>query len=60
MRVCRGWVASLLWRAVVLAVASGAFGQASYTAQVRGVVKDQSGAMITNATIMITTTRRVS
>jgi hypothetical protein len=54
MRVCRGWVASLLWCAVVLAVASGAFGQASYTAQVRGVVKDQSGAMVTNATIIIT------
>src|SRR5579864_806899 len=54
MRVCRGWVASLLSCAVVLAVASGAFGQASYTAQVRGVVKDQSGAMITDATITIT------
>src|SRR5246500_1065940 len=54
MRVCRGWVASSLWCAVVLAVAGGAFGQASYTAQVRGVVKDQSGAMITNATITIT------
>jgi Carboxypeptidase regulatory-like domain/TonB dependent receptor len=54
MRVCRGWVASLLWCAVVLAVAGGSFGQASYTAQVRGVVKDQSGAMITNATITIT------
>src|ERR1700741_2079918 len=54
MRVCRGWVASSLWCAVVLAVAGGAFGQASYTAQVRGVVKDQSGAMITNATVTIT------
>jgi carboxypeptidase family protein len=54
MRVRRGWVASLLCCAVVLTVASGAFGQASYTAQVRGVVKDQSGAMITNATITIT------
>src|ERR1700758_5686683 len=54
MRLCRGWAASSLWCAVVLAVAGGAFGQASYTAQVRGVVKDQSGAMITNATITIT------
>jgi hypothetical protein len=54
MRACRGWVASILCCAVVLAVASGAFGQASYTAQVRGVVKDQSGAMITSATITIT------
>jgi len=35
-------------------VATVAFGQASYTAQVRGVVKDQSGAMITDATIVIT------
>src|SRR4029077_17517145 len=54
MRVRRGSVASLLCCAVVLTVASGAFGQASYTAQVRGVVKDQSGAMITDATIVIT------
>ena len=54
MRVRRGSVASLLCCAVFLTVASGAFGQASYTAQVRGVVKDQSGAMITNATITIT------
>ncbi len=57
MRVCRRLVASLLWCAVALAVASvatAAFGQASYTAQVRGVVKDQSGAMITDATITIT------
>src|SRR5438270_8434419 len=30
-----------------------AFGQASYTAQVRGVVKDQSGAIVTKATITI-------
>ena len=55
MRVCR--IASLLWCALALAVASvptGALGQASYTAQVRGVVKDQSGAMITNATVTAT------
>jgi hypothetical protein len=34
----------------------GAFatGQASYTAQVRGVVKDQTGAVVTNANITIT------
>src|SRR5246500_5082184 len=54
MRVCRGWVASSLWCAVVLAVAGGAFGQASYTAQVRGVVKDQTGAMMPNVKVMIT------
>jgi len=29
------------------------YGQASYTAQVRGVVKDQSGALITQATVTI-------
>lgn len=54
MRVCQ--IASLLWCALALAVASaptGALGQASYTAQVRGVVKDQSGAMIPNATVTI-------
>ncbi len=39
---------SLLLTAVV------SYGQASYTAQVRGVVKDQSGAMVTRATITIT------
>jgi hypothetical protein len=31
-----------------------AFAQASYTAQVRGVIKDQSGAMIIEATVTIT------
>ena len=35
-------------------MATAAFGQASYTAQVRGVVKDQSGAMVPQATITIT------
>src|SRR5262249_61521340 len=55
MRVCRGWVASLLWCAWILGVTGiAAFGQASYTAQVRGIVKDQSGAMVPNATITIT------
>jgi len=39
---------------VQLLIAASAFGQASYTAQVRGVVKDQSGAMITQATVTIT------
>ncbi|HYM76385.1 MAG TPA: TonB-dependent receptor [Candidatus Dormibacteraeota bacterium] len=55
MRVCRGRLAlcALLLAAPVL-VSTAAFGQASYTAQVRGVVRDQSGAMITNATITIT------
>src|SRR5450756_790395 len=31
-----------------------ALGQASYTAQVRGVVADQSGALLQNATVTIT------
>jgi len=55
MRVCRE---RLLEFAVVLVallfVVANAFGQASYTAQVRGVVKDQSGAMVTQATVTIT------
>src|SRR5437764_1300322 len=33
---------------------TAAYGQASYAAQVRGVVKDQSGAMVPRATITIT------
>src|SRR5256885_8821168 len=35
-------------------VAAAAFGQASYTAQVRGTVKDASGAVIAQATVTIT------
>jgi hypothetical protein len=31
-----------------------AFGQASYTAQIRGVITDQSGAVVPNATVTIT------
>ena len=57
MRACRSFVASLVCSALVAGVAgiaTNAVGQASYTAQVRGVVKDQSGAMITNATVTIT------
>jgi Carboxypeptidase regulatory-like domain/TonB dependent receptor len=55
MRVCHRLVASLLWCAVaVTGAAIPAFGQASYTAQVRGVIKDQSGAMIIEATVTIT------
>src|SRR5215471_10941206 len=39
---------------LILFVTNSAFGQASYTAQVRGVVKDQSGALVTQATVTIT------
>jgi len=44
---------SLLSVAVLLLVSS-AFGQASYTAQVRGIVSDQTGAVVQNASITIT------
>jgi hypothetical protein len=37
-----------------LLFASSALGQASYTAQVRGVVKDQTGAIVPEATVTIT------
>jgi hypothetical protein len=40
--------------AVALLLAQTARGQASYTAQVRGVVTDQTGAVMPNATITIT------
>jgi hypothetical protein len=39
---------------LLLTTTNAAFGQASYTAQVRGVVKDQSGALIARATVTIT------
>lgn len=56
MRFCRGWSSALC--AVALAaqvfLATALCGQASYTAQIRGVVKDQSGALITHAAITIT------
>ena len=56
MRVCRRsslncfrFVAPFL----ISMLTAAAFGQASYTAQIRGVVKDQSGAMVTGANITI-------
>jgi Carboxypeptidase regulatory-like domain len=58
MRVCRrnqGSVAGLIsLTGMVLLFATFGFGQASYTAQVRGVVTDQSGAVVANATVTIT------
>src|SRR5450631_808311 len=58
MRVCRrgcGFVAGFISLLVVsLLLATGAVGQGNYTAQVRGVVTDQSGALVANATITIT------
>lgn len=46
--------AFLLITLVSVCVTGAAYGQASYAAQVRGVVKDQSGAMVPRATITIT------
>ncbi len=56
MRVRRGCSSALcaVALAALMFLATALCGQASYTAQVRGVVKDQSGAMITRATITIT------
>ena len=39
---------------VILGTTSTVFSQASYTAQIRGVVKDQSGAVVPNSTVTIT------
>ncbi len=54
MRVCRvvSLVSAVIFVALQLTILAS--GQASYTAQVRGVVKDQSGAMVTQATLTIT------
>ena len=46
--------AFLLFTLVSVGSAGAAYGQASYTAQVRGVIKDQSGALITQAKVTIT------
>ncbi|MGH9493694.1 MAG: carboxypeptidase regulatory-like domain-containing protein [Candidatus Sulfotelmatobacter sp.] len=56
MRVCRSRFLklSLILGLTLLSLATLSFGQASYTAQVRGVVRDQTGAMIPNANINIT------
>jgi hypothetical protein len=45
---------SVFFLVVALLVATVAFGQASYTAQIRGVVSDQSGAVVVKAAITIT------
>lgn len=56
MPVCRhGWnCVAVSFVLLLLSFSTTAFGQASYAAQVRGVVKDQSGAMIAKATVTIT------
>jgi Carboxypeptidase regulatory-like domain/TonB dependent receptor-like, beta-barrel len=40
--------------ALVIFLAIGALGQGTYQAQIRGVVSDQSGAVVGNATVIIT------
>ena len=53
MRVCRRFLCFFAVALTALALIATAFGQASYTAQIRGVVKDQSGAMVPKTTITI-------
>src|SRR5208282_3439016 len=58
MRVCRrncGFATgSILYFGMSLLLATVALGQAAYQAQIRGVVTDQSGAVVANATITLT------
>lgn len=59
MRVCRRSWCSVASSIVILVVATllaapAALGQGSYQAQIRGVVTDQSGAVVANATVTIT------
>jgi Carboxypeptidase regulatory-like domain/TonB dependent receptor len=53
--MCAGW-RSLVILSLLLAALTAitAFGQGAYRAQVRGTVTDQSGAVVTNATVTIT------
>jgi hypothetical protein len=51
MPTCQRLIASILF---LLCTISLAFGQGSYTAQIRGTIKDQSGAVVQNATVTIT------
>src|SRR5438270_13113176 len=53
MRVCRRSCSSFAIR-IALFLSAQAFGQGSYTAQIRGVVTDQSGALVVGASITIT------
>jgi hypothetical protein len=51
MSMCQKLAASILF---LLCGISFLFGQGSYTAQIRGTVKDQSGAVVQGATVTIT------
>jgi hypothetical protein len=44
----------LFFCVIVLCLAASAHRQASYAAQIRGVVTDQIGAVVVNATVTIT------
>ena len=54
MRVSWRFTALMNVFLMALVAATAAFGQGAYEAQVRGTVTDQSGAVVTNATITIT------
>ena len=58
MRVCRRSLAPLssliLGFAIPVLLATAAFGQGAFEAQIRGSVTDQSGATVANATVTIT------
>lgn len=53
-RVLRSVFLSAGWVVGLFLLTAGAYGQASYTAQVRGTVTDQSGAVIQGASVTIT------
>src|SRR5438270_8488207 len=48
------WSCGVVIALVTLLGSTESWGQASYTAQIRGVITDQSGAMVPRATITIT------
>jgi hypothetical protein len=57
MRVCRGRWGNILYLVSSLIcslLVAAAYGQASYEGQIRGIVADQSGALVANATVTIT------
>jgi hypothetical protein len=51
---CRLWTRLILLAATLSLCAAPAWAQASYEAQIRGTVTDQSGAIVVNATVTIT------
>jgi hypothetical protein len=53
-RVLRSLLPGAWWVIGVLLVAPPVYGQASYTAQVRGIVTDQTGAVVQSALVTIT------